>query len=242
MRPPKVIGHRGAAALAPENTLAGIQRAAEVGVRWVEVDVRLSADGCPVLFHDSRLERTTDGRGRVGRTSFARLRALDAGRWFSPEHAGERVPSLAEAAGLLAGLGLGADIELKAERGRGRELARAVVGELRSIWPRGRTRPLLSSFAHEALSAEREQAPDWPLGLLVRRAGPGWRRAAEALGARVLIVEQRFLTPRRVARLKGAGLFVLAYTVNRPARAVELLRWGVDSVISDRPDSILEAL
>src|SRR5882757_10846072 len=68
---PPVIGHRGAAACAPENTLAGLRKAKALGCRWVEFDVRLTADNQPVLLHDNRLERTTDGRGRVSALSLA---------------------------------------------------------------------------------------------------------------------------------------------------------------------------
>ena len=96
-----VIGHRGAAARAPENTLAGLRRARELGAAWVEFDVMLTADRVPVLIHDETLERTTTGRGEVARHTAAEIRALDAGGWFAPEFAGERVPTLAEAVALL---------------------------------------------------------------------------------------------------------------------------------------------
>src|SRR5215471_6805211 len=79
---PSVIGHRGAASSAPENTLAGLRRAKMLDCRWVEFDVRLTADGHPVLLHDSRLERTTDGRGKVTALALAAVRRCDAGGWF----------------------------------------------------------------------------------------------------------------------------------------------------------------
>ena len=87
---PRVIGHRGIAARAPENTLAGFRRAAELGVAWVELDVQLTSDGVPVVFHDDGLERTTDGQGLLIETPLAVLRGLDAGAWFGPAFAGER--------------------------------------------------------------------------------------------------------------------------------------------------------
>src|SRR6185437_14318437 len=91
---PRVIGHRGAAARAPENTLAGFRRAAELGCRWVEFDVRLSADRRPMVFHDDTLERTTDGAGAVGATSLDMLLRCDAGGYFAPAYRGERIPML----------------------------------------------------------------------------------------------------------------------------------------------------
>src|SRR5215471_16471459 len=110
---PRIIGHRGGGALAPENTLAGIRKAAESGIRGVEFDVMLSSDGIPVLMHDETLERTTNGRGSVSATSFAKLASLDAGAWFGPGYRNERVPSFESAGRLCAELGLWANVEIK---------------------------------------------------------------------------------------------------------------------------------
>jgi glycerophosphoryl diester phosphodiesterase len=93
---PFLVGHRGASALAPENTLAAFARAAEDGADVVELDVHLASDGSVVVLHDRCLRRTTDGWGWVDRKSLADLKALDAGRWFDAEFAGEPIPTLAE--------------------------------------------------------------------------------------------------------------------------------------------------
>src|SRR6185312_15457641 len=90
---PSVIGHRGASAYAPENTLAGFHVAKARGCIWVEFDVRLCADGVPVVCHDDCLERTSDGRGRISRLPLATIRLCDAGGWFDKKFAGERVPT-----------------------------------------------------------------------------------------------------------------------------------------------------
>ena len=107
---PPVIGHRGAAGSAPENTVAGFRKAKALGCRWVEFDVRLTADDEPVVLHDDRLARTTDGRGRVSGLRLAAIRRCDAGAWFHPSFAGERVPRLEEALAVIWDLGLGANI------------------------------------------------------------------------------------------------------------------------------------
>src|SRR4051794_34519268 len=104
---PKVIGHRGAKAYAPENTLAGIRTAAQQGARWVEVDVKLTRDGVPILMHDDTVDRTTNGKGAAATLDFAELRRLDAGAWFGPAFAGERIPTLEEALALVFDLDLG---------------------------------------------------------------------------------------------------------------------------------------
>src|SRR6266851_5486243 len=121
LRLPSVIGHRGAARTAPENTLAGLRRAKALGCAWVEFDVRLTGDGALVLCHDPRLDRTTSGSGPVSARTLAAIRECEAGSWFDPGFAGEGMPTLDEALSLAAELDLGADVEIKS--GRGREYA-----------------------------------------------------------------------------------------------------------------------
>ena len=124
---PVVIGHRGAAAHAPENTLASIRSAAALGASWVEFDVKLTADGRCIVFHDDALDRTTDGRGAVSTATHDEINRLDAGAWFAPAFAGERVPSLAAALGLIIGLRLGADDYLTKDISLSHLIARIVA-------------------------------------------------------------------------------------------------------------------
>jgi glycerophosphoryl diester phosphodiesterase len=232
-----VIGHRGAAASAPENTLAGFRAAQTLGCRWVEFDVRLCADGALVLLHDSRIERTTDGSGAAARLPLAQIRQHDAGGWFGPNFAGERVPTLDETLQLLADLGVGANIEIKADRGRAHATAEAVVAVLRR---RGLDAPLLvSSFLPAALGVLRDRLPPVPRGILFQSVPRGWRAIAARLGCATVNVDQQRLRPAGAAAIRAAGYPLLAYTVNDPARARELFGWGVTSVFSDAPDIIL---
>ena len=94
---PLNLGHRGASSLAPENTLAAFRLAREIGADGIEFDVQLSQDGVPVIMHDDRLERTSNGHGRVDETVWSVLRRLDAGRWFDVRFAGEAIPILPKA-------------------------------------------------------------------------------------------------------------------------------------------------
>jgi len=132
---PPVIGHRGTANLAPENTLAGIRRAQEEGAGWVEFDVKLTSDGIPILMHDDRLGRTTNGKGKVALASLKDIQALDAGSWFAPEFAGERVPTLRATLELCIELGLGINVELKPCPGREQETAEIALQTLVDAWP-----------------------------------------------------------------------------------------------------------
>jgi glycerophosphoryl diester phosphodiesterase len=237
---PPVIGHRGAAGLAPENTLAGLRRACAAGCRWVEVDVRLAADGELVLLHDDRVDRTTNGRGRARRLPSAAIRRYDAGTWFGPAFAGERVPTLAEAIAVLAQCGLGVNIELKCEREDALETGIKAADCLSRRWPPELPPPMISSFVGDALEGARGRAPAIARALLLRRPG-GWRRAA-ALGCVTVAVDHRSLRPGVVADIRAAGYPVLAYTVNDAARARELFGWGVFSVFSDVPQLIIGAI
>ncbi len=126
---PSVIGHRGAAARAPENTLAGFRIAKLLGCGWIEFDVRLTADDVLVVCHDDRLERTTSGYGMISKLPLAAIREVDAGTWFDPRFADERVPTLYETLVLCRDLGLGANVEIKAEHGQASNWTE-IAGEL----------------------------------------------------------------------------------------------------------------
>jgi glycerophosphoryl diester phosphodiesterase len=230
-----VIGHRGAGACAPENTLASLRQAKALGCNWVEFDVRLTGDGRPVLLHDSRLERTTDGRGRVGALSLAEVRRYDAGNWFDPSFAGERVPKLEEALALLAELGLGANVELKAARGKAAATGALVSDALARNWPADPARLLISSFQRSALAGARDHAPHIARGILFRRVPKTWSKIAARLGCATIHADHQRLSLGTVLEIRRAGYPVLAYTVNDPARAQTLLDWGVTSVFSDVP-------
>lgn len=238
---PRVIGHRGAAARAPENTLAGFRVAAEKGVRWVEFDVRLSADDRLVLFHDERLERTTDGAGKLREHRFTAIRRLDAGGWFGPAFAGERVPLFEEAVALLSELGLGANVEIKCDPGDEAQAGEAVAGALAAHWPGDRPLPLVSSFHYPCIEAFAAAAPAAPVGYLMEWRRREWAARRAAHSWRSLHVSHRLLTPVRVAALRREGLPVLAYTVNSARRARRLFALGVAAVFSDLPDE-MEAL
>jgi len=237
LRLPPLIGHRGAAARAPENTLAGLRRAKAMGCLWVEFDVRLTGDGALVLCHDPLLDRTTSGSGLVSATSLAAIRELDAGSWFDPSFAGERVPDLDEVLLLAAELDLGANIEMKSDRGREYATAAAVAAAVRRL-PDRRPAVLVSSFLVSALAALCELAPGIPRGVLFRFVPRGWAQTALRLGCTMIGADHRRLRRGQVAAIRAAGYPLAAFTVNDPARARLLFDWGVTSVFSDAPDII----
>ncbi len=236
---PAVIGHRGACADAPENTLAALHAAAAAGARAVEVDLRLAADGTVVLMHDATVARTTNGRGRVAALDGAALAALDAGAWFGSAFAGARVPRLAEAIPVLVAHRLAVNLELKPVPGHAPALVAAVVATLAAAWPPDHAPPVLSSFSRVALRAARGRAPQLPRALLVRALPKGWRRAARALDCEGVHCDQRHLTAAEAAAVRAAGYALRCYTVNSPARAATLYGWGVDGLFTDAPRRLL---
>jgi glycerophosphoryl diester phosphodiesterase len=239
---PRVIGHRGAAAAAPENTLAGIRKAKELGAEWVEFDVKLTRDGVPVLMHDERLERTTSGQGRVAETTLAAIETLDAGAWFQPAFRGERVPTFEAALALCAKLGLGVNVEIKPCPGREAETARVTVETLLGHWPEAMPAPLVSSFAPVCLAVAREIAPALPRGCLAGALPRRWRAALAAHGCRTLHLNHRWLSARQRAAVLAAGVPLLLYTVDDPRRARQQLAAGVTSVFTNRVGEVLAAL
>lgn len=234
-----VIGHRGAARRAPENTLTGLRKAHALGARWVEFDVMLTADRVPVLIHDETLARTTDGRGEVADCPAADIARLDAGSWFAPEFTGERVPTLEQAVVLLLSLGLSANVEIKPASGHATETAEVVAGHLRRLWPEDGPGLLLSSFARPALAAAKNVAPELPRGLLAESLPEDWEAAVGELGCATLHLNHVRLDPEGVRALAAAGVPLLLYTVNDPVRANAMLAAGAAAIITDVPDLML---
>ncbi len=233
---PLIIGHRGAAAHAPENTLASIREAARQGAKMVEFDATISGDTPPVtvLFHDDTLERTTDGVGAVDRVPFETLRGLDAGD-------GERIPTLVEAITLVQALGLLANVEIKVAPGRDAETAEAVMATLITHWPVDGPPPLISSFSIEALEAAQAQRADWPRGYLIWDKPEDWRAIADRLAVATINVNAERETAESLQALQGTGRPVLAYTVNDLERAKFLFDQGVAGLFTDTPQTLLPA-
>lgn len=235
---PRVIGHRGAATHAPENTIAGMHEAHARGARMVEVDVRLTADGRPVIFHDDGLDRTTNGAGPLDFALFDEVRNLDAGAWFGEQFAGERVPTLAEVIGVTGSLGLGLNLEIKSVPDRAVETAEIALTEAQRLWPEDRPPPLISSFQFEALKVAAKSAPDWPRGFLVGAYEGDWRQGAEEICASTINIDHAPQNEQSIADYAAYGKPVLCFTVNDAARAAHLFDWGVHAVFSDAPDAI----
>lgn len=242
---PLVFAHRGGAGLAPENTMAAFDAAAELGVDGLELDVRLSRDGDVVVLHDATLERTTDGVGPVTALTADELARVDAGARFDRDGAspfralGLGVPRLADVLARHRDLPL--IIELKGTDPAIAHAAVAVVRRARSL-----ERVCFGGFSDGVLRAARAAGPEvctgaatgetrwalyrsyvrWPLG----------RPAYVAFQAPETSGSTRVVSPRFIAAAHRAGRLVQVWTVNAPEDMRRLAAWGVDGWITDRPD------
>lgn len=237
------IAHRGASRAAPANTLAAFERALALGADGVEFDVRLSADGVPVVIHDATVDVTTDGRGPVSGLTLMELKALDAGAWFDPAFAGERIPTLAEVLDALGGRCL-LNIELKSTSlpDHGLEQAVAALLPLFDIPP---AELLVSSFNPLSLRRFTRRAPTIPVGLLHAPNLPLPLRRAWLAGwvpHQARHPEHTMVDVAYVARAHRRGYRVHPWTVDEPGEMRRLIELGVDAIITNVPDVLRRVL
>ncbi len=235
MRIGPIIGHRGAAMLAPENTIESFATAYDYGCRVVEFDVALSADGELFIFHDDLLRRTTNGSGEIWRMNADYIRSLDAGSWFAPCFKGVKIPTLSETLHWLLEHQMQANIEIKGHLELNQAVTHAVVEQIKKIWPADQALPLVSSFYPEVLSLCRQQFTSLPLGWLLEKWTLGALEQAKALGCVSVHLSRRLVSPKRVAYLKQQGFFVYVYMVNQYSLMAKYRSWGIDGVFTDYP-------
>lgn len=231
-----LIAHRGAKAYVPENTLLALETAAQHGAKWVEIDVKLTRDGRPIVIHDDLLDRTTNGKGAVVLHTFEDIRKLDAGSWFSPTFAGLQVPTFEEVVACALRLNLGLQVELKPTIGDDVETAEVVIPILKRMWPVRLEGLFVSSFSVRSLVRARQLWPQVPLAMasLVAPADPAALLAE--YGCRILHVLDDMLDDHHLARLRHSGVEFAVATINNPYRARYLLARGAQSILSDYPD------
>lgn len=232
----KLILHRGASAYAPENTLEALHLAADMGAKWIETDVRITKDDHLVMIHDTEVDRTTDGAGRVSLMNLSDIRELDAGGWFSGRYRGAQVPTLEEYLIAIQERNLGIVLELKDEPGWEERLASYVATVVREIWKSDPKKLVISAFAERCLKTSSELLPEFPrcAALSAVPIDPS-KRLAEA-GADMLHLQYRFGDDETLERLRATGMEFGFATVNNAERARYLLDRGASSILTDKPD------
>ena len=224
------VAHRGASNEYPENTVAAFDRAIELGAPAVEFDVRMAADGVPVIFHDAEISRTTSGQGLLQDWTSHDLMRLDAGTWKHPRFAGVRIPTLGEALACIADRARPV-VELKVP------IAPDLL--MRHLYDFGVTqRCLVISFVADQLAQLHGSYPLVPLGLLADEWDDELPTRAAQIGADVLVLNSELLTLGRVERAGTLGLDVWSYTVNHIGTVALCGALGVKGIITDQPDLI----
>lgn len=235
---PRIFAHRGASALAPENTMAAFVKAFEVGARWFEFDVDIMGDGTLLVIHDDTLDRTTNGSGSYATMGFGDLRKLDAGAWFSPTYRFERIPECASVVEFANAHRMGMNLEIKpnmvSEEAR-QQLVENVAVATDSVADKSRF--IVSSFDGRLLFALKELRPELAFGWLVdpEDERTHWRNGAVELGAKAVHPGLEGLTREEVQELRSLGFDVNVWTVNDVDTARELAEWGVTGIFTDNP-------
>lgn len=235
----EVQAHRGASAIAPENTIAAFRAAAEAGAKWVELDVALSADGTLVVIHDDSVDRTSSGKGSLGELTGAEIGALDAGAWFDPGFAGERIPTLAETIAALGELGLSANVEIKQHKHH-KSLDQLVCAVQADISKRAaNTQIMISSFDPEALKAMHALEPELEMAMLWGRPPEDWAEQLAAIPATTIHMHFKALSIGLLEETTKRGIKVRAWTCNDPVQLVSFWGAGLSGVITDNPKVFL---
>jgi len=223
---PWVVAHRGFSARYPENTMLAFAAATDAGADMIELDVGLSADRVPVVIHDETLDRTTDGEGPVAARTLAELERLDAGAWFAPEFAGERIPTL-EAVLARFGGRVALNVELKPDAFEAGAPPDALEAQVHALVVRFGLREsvLLSSFDPRY----RPRVPELAFGALFEGPLPADAPLTDVVACHPAAEHLRADDVRRVARP------VLPWTVNDPDEMRRLIAWGVAGMFTDDP-------
>ena len=229
----KVMGHRGAAKIAPENTLAAISAAAKAGTQWVEIDVTLAADGL-VIYHDDTLERCSNGTGLVKEKTLAELKTLDTGLWFDDAFANERIPTLVEAIAHIQELGLSLNLEIKYEQEDIDSIVPAVMATLAEHW-QDKSKLCISSFNEAVLIRVRSLDTELRLGQLYEDIPANWAETLANIQAFSLNCDHSLLKKETALAIKEAGYLLFCYTANDPELVANHWSWGMDAVITDDP-------
>jgi glycerophosphoryl diester phosphodiesterase len=239
---PLIFAHRGASKVAPENTLPAFEAAIWSGADGVELDVQYSSDGHLVVIHDLTLEALTNGTGRVTARPLRALRALDAGSHFGPQFAGTRIPLLGEVLDLLRGKLL-VNVELKVPDTASASMGADVVAAVRSHGMADQV--VISSFNPFALRRAKHAGPEIECALLVAHDLPGWMQwgltrrysLADGIHPEASMVDATFINWATKAHLP-----VRVWTVDDEVEIRRMIALGVDAVITDVSDFVIELL
>jgi len=233
------IAHRGASYDYPENTMIAFEKAYEMGADLIELDVMITRDNVPIIFHDRRIDKRTKGKGVVGRLSYEYIKSLDAGSWFGKEFAGTPIPTLDEVLSWASGK-IAVNIEIKREAiaaSPDNGIVKQVIDLVRKYEMEEYV--LISTFSYEALEQINRIAPEIPTGLIYNQGLSRGRDALQLVNryeVDAFKCHWRQLSNRWRRLLRDHEVPLFIFTVNKEKRMRNLIRRDINGIITDRPD------
>ncbi len=234
------VAHRGAAGYAPENTIAGFDLAVDMKSDYIEIDVQRSKDGELVVIHDTTVDRTTDGTGKVGELTFEQLKSLDAGSWKGEQFAGETIPTFEEVLERYHGK-VGILIELKAPElypGIEKEVAEAL--EKRNLDKPQNEKIIIQSFNFESMKKMDQLLPQVPIGVLTYHRADTTPEALQEFStyAEWFNPSYGIVSEELVDEVHSLDMQIGSWTVRSQEAADFLFEMKVDAIITDYPDYV----
>lgn len=232
----KIVGHRGASGLYPENTKLSITKAIELGVRWVEIDVQPTKDGELVVCHDFTVDRCSNGKGRVDSFLLEEIKQLDFGSWFKPEYSEERIMTITELLELAKQNNLSLNIEVKLDSTNAKQVV-SKLQEALALSNIDTKQILLSSFSHHVLDELASQCSAFPIGLISEKITEhDWQKLKD-IKAFSCHLDYSNVTETDITQLKEQGYQVWCYTVNTPD-SFALIK-HIDAIFTDFPQRFM---
>jgi glycerophosphoryl diester phosphodiesterase len=231
----EIIAHRGFSAIAPENTLAAFDLAIKHGANSIEFDLQLSADGVPIIFHDATLDRITQSSGKVGEKTLAELKMLDAGAWFSDRFAGEKIPTLQAALGILKNVDSFLYFDVKPDCDWSDLQVADLVNTL--IAEGVKEQSVITSFNDSFLEQVRQVSPDLLIGHIVANQVDYATQLAKSVGAGERLISSQYHVllnhPSLIESSRKKGVDVVAWTVDSRDDWQKLVDLGVVRIVTN---------
>lgn len=234
----KIIAHRGASALAPENTMAAFELAYEQGAEGIETDVHLTKDNIPVLIHDENVKRTTNSTGYIKDYTFDQLKQLDAGSWFSVKYAGSEIISLEEFLNWTQDKALCLNIELKNNKIDYKNLENIVYDMVSHYKLLSRT--TLSTFNRNSVERLKPFNGNIGVALLTSKRSKNLVSHAKGLGANAIHIKYRLLNQLFVDKCHQEQMAVRVYTINKQPHMSRCFKMACDGIFTDVPHKALQ--
>ncbi|MCX7909355.1 MAG: glycerophosphodiester phosphodiesterase family protein [Ignavibacteria bacterium] len=235
-----VVAHRGASGVAPENTLSSFEEAIRSGAHFIEMDIQVTSDAIPIVFHDKGLSRTTNGIGLASKLSYQELKKLDSGAWFSREFQGERIPSLEEVLQFLTNKVL-LNIELK---NLGETPNFHIQNILNLIMKyRYSDRVVISSFYYNQLKIVKELAPEIPIAAIrLPKDNTFPSRLKKEIGCEGFVCSVEELNKELTEDAQKNNIFLGVYSVDNEEQLDYVLQFGVKAIVTNHPKLVLDIL